>query len=272
VVGFHAFPLEVQGGFIGVDIFFVISGFLISTIILGSLDRGQFSFREFYARRVRRIFPALIIVLVTYFIFGWLVLLQDEYQQLGKHIASAAGFVINFVIWGEAGYFDKVAESKLLLHLWSLGVEEQYYIAWPLLLWFAWKQRLNLLNITIVIGVCSFALNISKVRIDAAAAFYSPQTRFWELLAGSVLAYMTLHRQSTFLKFKHKLEVWLDQIVYAQAPEANGKTLHNVQSVLGAVLIAIGVLVITKETPFPGWWAALPILGAVLIISAGAQA
>lgn len=164
VIGFHAFPFLVQGGFIGVDIFFVISGFLISTIIFGSLERGNFSFVEFYIRRINRIFPALLLVLITCFAFGWFVLLSDEYKQLGKHIAGGAGFISNFIFWNESGYFDNVAEAKPLLHLWSLGVEEQFYIIWPLLLWLAWKRHLNLLSIAIIVAVISFALNIYEIR------------------------------------------------------------------------------------------------------------
>jgi peptidoglycan/LPS O-acetylase OafA/YrhL len=137
VVLFHAFPtlqlsifssLTIAGGFIGVDIFFVISGFLISTIIFDNLARGSFSFLEFYSRRIKRIFPALLLVLITCFAFGWFALLADEYKQLGKHIAAGAGFVSNFVLWNESGYFDNSAETKPLLHLWTLGIEEQFYI------------------------------------------------------------------------------------------------------------------------------------------------
>ena len=105
VVAFHAFPNWIRGGFIGVDIFFVISGYLISTIIFESLDKGTFSFSEFYARRITRIFPALLLVLVACLTFGWFVLLADEYKQLGKHTAGGAGFVSNFLLWNEAGYF-----------------------------------------------------------------------------------------------------------------------------------------------------------------------
>jgi len=271
VVIFHAFPKLLKGGFIGVDIFFVISGFLISTIIMGSLERNSCSFIEFYSRRIKRIFPALILVLTACFVFGWFALLADEYKQLGKHIAGGAGFISNFLFWRESGYFDNAAETKPLLHLWSLGIEEQFYIIWPLLLWLAWKRRFNLLTITMVVAIISLALNVGKVHSDATAAFYSPQTRFWELLIGSVLAYMTLHRQHLLPKFKHKLDSWLGQIIYAQAPETNGKTLHSVQSLLGAFLIIAGLL-ITKQKYFPGWWALLPTLGAVLIISAGTQA
>jgi peptidoglycan/LPS O-acetylase OafA/YrhL len=131
VVGFHTCPYWVRGGFVGVDIFFVISGFLISTIMFDNLKRNTFSFVEFYSRRVKRIFPALLLVLLASFAFGWFVLLADEYEQLGKHIAAGAGFVANYAIWYESGYFDNAAESKPLLHLWSLGIGEQYYIMCP---------------------------------------------------------------------------------------------------------------------------------------------
>jgi len=272
VVGFHAFPALVKGGFIGVDIFFVISGFLISTIIIGSLERDSFSFITFYIRRIRRIFPALILVLVASFAFGWFTLLADEYKQLGKHMAGGAGFISNFILWNESGYFDNVAETKPLLHLWSLGVEEQFYFIWPLLLWFAWKQKLNLLSIAIVVGAVSFALNAYEVRGSAwsVAAFYSPQTRFWELMAGSVLAYMALHKQRAIYGRASWLHTVLGKVVHL--PEENGKTMHNIQSVCGAALIAAGVFVINKEDYFPGWWALMPVIGAVLIISAGSHA
>ena len=134
VVIFHAFPDWLPGGFVGVDIFFVISGFLISGIILGDLNKERFSFVDFYARRVRRIFPALIVVLAACLVLGWFVLLTVEYESLGLHTVAGAGFVSNLLLWSEAGYFDVAASLKPLLHLWSLGVEEQFYLFWPLLL------------------------------------------------------------------------------------------------------------------------------------------
>lgn len=269
VVIFHAFPNMLKGGFIGVDIFFIISGFLISTIIFSNLDSGNFSFVEFYSRRIKRIFPALLLVLIACFAAGWFVLLADEYKQLGKHIAGGAGFVSNFLFWQESGYFDNAADTKPLLHLWSLGIEEQFYIVWPLLLWFAWKQRLNLLTITLTVLIVSFALNISKVHSEAVAAFYSPQARFWELLTGSVLAYITLYKQNLLPTLRQRLDSGLSIIICAEEPSIKGNTLRSVQSLLGMMLIAVGMMVITKEKAFPGWWAVLPAMGAVLIISAG---
>ena len=125
VLGFHAFPEWIKGGYIGVDVFFVISGYLISTLIFENLEKGKFSFIEFYARRIRRIFPALFVILVFCFCFGWFFLLPDEYEHLGKHIAAGASFISNFTLWNESGYFDYASSAKPLLHLWSLGIEEQ---------------------------------------------------------------------------------------------------------------------------------------------------
>ena len=132
VVGFHAFGIA--AGFIGVDIFFVISGFLISSIIFGDLQKDQLSINDFYRRRIKRIFPALLTVLCFCFILGWFTLLADEFTQLNKHIAAGLAFVSNLVLLGESGYFDSASNGKILLHLWSLGIEEQFYIFWPLII------------------------------------------------------------------------------------------------------------------------------------------
>jgi peptidoglycan/LPS O-acetylase OafA/YrhL len=193
VVAFHAFPELLPGGFIGVDIFFVISGFLISTIIFENIEAKSFSFVDFYCRRIRRIFPALLLVIAASFAFAWFVLLPAEFKQLGKHILGGAGFFSNLLLWSESGYFDKSAEAKPLLHLWSLGIEEQFYIVWPLLLWAGWKLRINWLALIFSITVLSFFLNLHMVYADAVATFYSPLTRFWELSVGAVLAFLSPH-------------------------------------------------------------------------------
>ncbi|MBR4877029.1 MAG: acyltransferase [Rhodocyclaceae bacterium] len=160
VVAFHAFPRWMPGGFVGVDIFFVISGYLISTILLENLARDTFSFTTFYMRRIRRIFPALAVVLAACFVAGWLVLFADEFASLGKHMAAGAGFVANLALWYEAGYFDTASELKPLLHLWSLGIEEQFYLLWPLLLWLAWKRKFNVLTAIVLLLAASFVTNV----------------------------------------------------------------------------------------------------------------
>jgi len=203
VVAFHAFPSWFKGGFIGVDVFFVISGYLISTVIFENLDKETFSFSEFYARRIKRIFPALIIVLIACLVFGWFALLADEYNQLGKHVAAGAGFISNIVFWNESGYFDNVSDTKPLLHLWSLGIEEQFYIVWPFLLWFAWKRNFNILTITVLVCIASFVLNIKGIKQDVVATFYSPETRFWELLSGSLLAWVTLYKKDAYTNLRN---------------------------------------------------------------------
>lgn len=248
VVGFHAFPEALPGGFAGVDIFFVISGYLISGIILGGLARGDFSFAGFYARRVRRIFPALLLVLATCLASGWFLLFAGEYRALGKHVAGGAGFISNLLLWRESGYFDVDAALKPLLHLWSLGVEEQFYIFWPLLLWLLWKAHVRFAPAGAVLLVVSFALNLAYVRSDTAGAFYSPQTRFWELLGGAALAHAALTPSSA--------------IARALASVGAGA-----RAACGLLLIVAGLFVLGGRA-FPGAWALLPVLGAVLLISA----
>ena len=176
VIGFHAFPAWIRGGFVGVDVFFVISGYLISTILLTGMERGSFRFFQFYIRRIRRIFPALIVVLLACMVAGWLVLFSSEYKALGKHVAGSAAFVSNFVLWNEAGYFDKAAATKPLLHIWSLGIEEQFYIVWPLLLYLVWRRKAATLALLLLLLFFSFAFNV--LSSDPAADFYSPLTRF----------------------------------------------------------------------------------------------
>lgn len=268
VVLFHAFPSHMKGGFIGVDIFFVISGYLISIILFENLDRGTFRFIEFYSRRIRRIFPALILVLVSCFAFGWFALLADEYKQLGKYIAAGSGFVSNLVLWADSGYFDNSAETKPLLHLWSLSIEEQFYIVWPLLLWFAWKQRFNLLTIMMLVIVISFILNLKGAKQDIVATFYSPQTRVWELLAGGLLAWLNLYRSDEYHSATLKIDCWLAS-VFIFKYQSNGAILTNVISVVGLVLLTLGFWHINKDSAFPGGWALIPVVASMFLIIAG---
>jgi peptidoglycan/LPS O-acetylase OafA/YrhL len=272
VVIFHAFPNLMKGGFVGVDVFFVISGYLISTIIFQNLEKGTFSFYEFYARRIKRIFPSLIVVLITSFIFGYFFLLADEFNQLGKHIASGACFISNFILWNESGYFDNSAETKPLIHLWSLAIEEQFYIFMPLFAYLFWRHKFIFFTILIFLAITSFILNIKGIKHDMVSTFYSPQTRFWELLSGSLLAWFTLNKFSTFSNIKSKIDFCLSHIIYSQKSDAHGKALSNILSLVGLFLLFYGFWRINKAIPFPGKWALLPVLGAVLIISAGAKA
>ncbi|WP_298258744.1 acyltransferase family protein [Bradyrhizobium sp.] len=273
VVGFHAFPSLIRSGFIGVDVFFVISGFLISTIIFENLERDRFSFLDFYARRIRRIFPALIPVLLACYALGWIALFADEFNQLGKHIAGGAGFVSNLVLRNESGYFDNAAGTKPLLHLWSLGIEEQFYLIWPLLLGLAWRLRLNLAICLIAVAAISFGLNVHKVGHDAVSAFYMPQTRFWELMVGSFLAYMTLHQKpEAFARIKEPLSRLLPSVSMQRTATTVRVGVPNCLSAFGIILIAASASVITGDRQFPGWWALMPTLGAGFVISAGQDA
>lgn len=252
VVAFHAFPSLVPGGYVGVDIFFVISGFLISTIVFRELEAGQFRLTHFYARRIRRIFPALSAVLAFCIVFGWFALLPVEYAQLGRHVAGGAAFLSNFVLWGEAGYFDATAEYKPLLHLWSLGIEEQFYIVCPPLLALAWYLRLRMAVVLLLVLLASFILNVARIDEHAVSTFYMPMTRAWELLVGAVLAYVSLHAPPLSM------------------PLAGLSTFGAAaRALLGALLIVIAICFLHSTSRFPGWWALLPTVGAVLVISAG---
>jgi peptidoglycan/LPS O-acetylase OafA/YrhL len=279
VVIFHAFPNWVnagyigQGGFIGVDIFFVISGFLISTIIFKSLENNTFSFIEFYVKRIKRIFPALIVVLISCFIFGWFTLLPHEYKQLGKHIVGAATYRNNFIFWKESGYFDNISITKPLLHLWSLSIEEQFYIIWPFLVWITYKNKFNLLNILIAITILSFSFHLQKLNIDKVAAFYAPQLRAWELLIGSLVAHLIAYPKPSLKFFALKLDGYICKTFLSKNTLNDGHALQNIQSIFGFILIVIGVTIVSKDISFPGWWAMLlPVLGTALIIGASKEA
>lgn len=246
VVLYHAFPSLLPGGFVGVDVFFVISGFLISGIMFKSLQAGVFSFSDFYARRVKRIFPALIVVLAASFAFAWFVLFNDELKQLGNHLLRAAAFLSNFILWHESGYFDNAAETKPLLHLWSLGIEEQFYIVWPLIVWALWRLKAWRWQLMCALAAASFVWNVYQSQHDLTHDFYSPLTRFWELLCGALLAYRT--------------------VVIA----ASDKTAQ-LRTALGAALLVVAIVWIDADKRFPGAWALLPVMGAVLVISGDGQ-
>jgi peptidoglycan/LPS O-acetylase OafA/YrhL len=249
VMGYHAFPRHVSGGFVGVDIFFVISGFLISGTILRELDAQNFSFARFYARRVRRIFPSLIVVLLASFVLGWVFLIPEEFTSLGKNMFGGAAFSSNIVLLTESSYFDIAAARKALLHLWSLGIEEQFYLLWPLMLVATVRRGRRMPWLIAILLAASFALNIARITTRPDATFYLLDTRAWELLAGCLLA--TISGVGKGVAFA----------------DDRSSIFANVCALLGIGLIAASVFGLTHESSFPGWAALLPTAGAFLLIS-----
>ena len=272
VIAFHAFPSSLKGGFIGVDVFFVISGFLITSHIFENLDKGQFSFPEFFGRRIRRIFPALILVMACSMAFGYFALLADEFAQLGKYVTSSTAFITNFILVDESGYFDNTSETKPMLHLWSLAVEEQFYIFWPLVLWVAYKRKFNLLTITILVALLSFYLNLRFVESHPTETFFWPVGRFWELLSGSVLAWLLLYKSDVLGRLKLWIDEFLVRIIHFKEVESNYFNIFDVMSFLGLVLLAYSVIRLNESLSFPSKWALIPVLGTVLIIASGSKA
>ena len=255
VVLYHAFPDSLKGGFTGVDIFFVISGFLISSILYRNLfvkTQGKIDIVDFYIRRVRRIFPALIAVLIFVLVIGYLVLLPNEYERVGKHVLGGSTYISNFMLYFESGdYFNVESNQKPLLHLWSLGVEEQFYLIFPIFLWGLYKLKLNFLVSLIIFCLISFVVNVYFVKTgNGSYSFYMPWTRFWELSFGSVLAYICMFKQNAVAKF--------------QTPK-----VANVLSILGVALIIYGYLTINSSPKFPGSRALTPVIGAIFVIAAG---
>lgn len=250
VVAFHAAPGRLPGGFVGVDVFFVISGFLITSIVAGGLRNNQFSLTEFYVRRIKRIFPALISVLLVCLAVSFLLMTDNEASALGKHVLAGAGFVSNLVLWSEDGYFDAAADFKPFQHLWSLGIEEQFYLLWPLLLWLAWGGRFRYLKLVLWIFFVSFAWCGLQTYTSPVAAFYSPLSRFWELAFGGGLA--------CWMAFQKHTEIdgfWPD-----------------FASLVGFALLVVAMAGFDKDDAFPGWRAVFPTLGAALLIWVGPQA
>jgi peptidoglycan/LPS O-acetylase OafA/YrhL len=262
VVVFHAFPQALPGGFTGVDVFFVISGYLITRLLLHDLLARQFSLWDFYGRRARRILPALFVVLAATFGLGWLLLLPGEFEQLGKHIASGAFFVSNYVLRAEAGYFDAPADLKPLLHLWSLAIEEQFYIIWPLLLALFWgsRSRTRAVGYIVLLASLSVLLSAERTARDPVSAFFATEVRAWELLSGAALAWVCSRAQAG------EAAVRPSMVAVLAARNA------NVVSLFGLALLIVGFVVISKDHRFPGTWAAIPVAGTVMLIAAGPHA
>lgn len=265
VVAFHAFPGAIPGGFVGVDIFFVISGFLITGIIVDAQRAGQFSFREFYYRRIRRIFPALILVLAVTYGIGWRLLLPNEFVSLGRNLVGGAAFASNFVLWSEIGYFDFSADRKPLLHLWSLGIEEQFYIFWPLTMWLAARLRPRSAALPVVawsVLLASWVCCVTLSALSPAAGFYLPITRIWEILSGAVLALQPTNFGG-LSACPSILRAFFGRTV------GNAGTLaREARSLVGLGLVIFAAASFDKHQVFPGWRATLPVLGTFLLISA----
>lgn len=259
VVFYHAFPNWGRGGFVGVDIFFIISGFLISTILFNSAAAGRLSYLDFYDRRIRRIFPALIAVLLACLVFAATVAWPKDARLIGKHVIGGVGFASNFVLWNESGYFDWGSELKPLLHLWSLSVEEQYYIVWPVVVALLFGRSRWFVTALLVLLFGSFAINLALVKTDPTAAFYFPGARIWELLIGSGLAYLARAPGGV-------------PALFAAALKTTPARASQGLSWSGTLLVAAGLVLTTATSAFPGWWALLPTFGAACLIGAGPHA
>jgi peptidoglycan/LPS O-acetylase OafA/YrhL len=246
VIFFHARMKATSGGYIGVDVFFVISGYLITQYIHQRIVAGQFTILDFYERRVRRIIPALFFLLFAVSIANLFVLLPMDLVDFSKTEIATVAFFPNMLFYLNAGYFDTGAKLKPLLHMWSLGVEEQFYIVYPLLLllFARWGHRRTKQAIW-VIAVVSFAVSVWEVqhRGLAQAAFYLMPYRAWELLTGALLALRAL-------------------------PEIKSSLLRNVLAAIGVAAILVSALLFSSATSFPGLSAALPCLGTALVIYA----
>jgi peptidoglycan/LPS O-acetylase OafA/YrhL len=245
VILFHAGFAPFGGGFVGVDVFFVISGYLITTIILAELEQGRFSLVNFYERRARRILPALFLVMLACLPFAWAWLLPDDMEDFSQSLIAVPVFASNILFWRQNGYFDTAAELKPLLHTWSLAVEEQYYVLFPLFLMLFWRiGKRWLLAVMAVVFVVSLMLAEWASVARPAAAFYLLPPRGWELLIGAFAAfYLARVNRAPF-----------------------GRGLSEVAGWTGLALILYAVFAYSKDTPFPGFYALVPTVGSVLII------
>ncbi|UVK93510.1 acyltransferase [Pseudomonas atacamensis] len=247
VVLFHFGFNTFSGGFVGVDVFFVISGFLITSILFREISAKRFSFVDFWARRARRIIPALTVVMLVTLALGWLLLTAKDFSELGRTVRYQSLFISNILFMREDGYFQPASDLKPLLHTWSLAVEEQYYIFFPLLMAVLVRYfrhwRWMLLGLLLI----SFGLNIAWIEHKPEFTFFALPTRAWELLCGAMLAVMPAPRQA--------VRPWLYQMV----------------GIAGLAAVLVAVFTFDRSTVFPGWAALLPVLGTTALIWSGAQ-
>lgn len=252
VLVFHAVPSLLPGGFLGVDVFFVLSGFLVGGIVMTELASGTFSLYGFYAKRSRRLFPALFLVLCATLVAASYILPSSDLKELGRQTTASAVFGANFLAWAQSGYFAGEAAYKPLIHLWSLGVEEQFYLLFPCSLVFFWKKSDRAVGrFLLVVGALSFALCVWLTKQKPDAAFYLPFTRFWELLVGAGLAY---YRGNEIRN------------------SATTKSLdREVLSWIGLVALVGSLFVLNGKFEIPGWVTAIPVMGAFLLLATGPQ-
>ncbi len=245
VVMFHAEFDLFKGGFVGVDIFFVISGYLITSLIITEQQAGLFTLMKFYERRARRILPALFMVVLLCIPFAWFWMLPAEWSAFSKSLISVPAFVSNVQFFLEAGYFDVASRYKPLLHTWSLAVEEQFYVFFPILLILVWKIRRNyLLGVVVGIGVISIVLAQVSVSSYPSAAFYLLPTRGWELMLGASVSILQ---------------------VFNKLPEQK-TPIYQCLVLVGLVLIAYSIFSFDREVQVPGMYTLMPTLGTALII------
>jgi peptidoglycan/LPS O-acetylase OafA/YrhL len=240
VILFHAGFEAFSGGYVGVDVFFVISGFLITQILLNDLDTGTFSLVKFYERRARRILPALFFVVICCIPFAWLWMLPSQARDFSQSLIAVSLFASNFLFWSESGYFETAAEDKPLLHTWSLAVEEQFYVVFPLLLLLLWRRGTRAtLTCIAVTSLLSLVSSEWMQRSDPTGNFFLAPSRAWELMAGSMAAYWVQYRR---------------------------RVPNDLLALLGLVLIVSAIVVYDHSTPFPGIYAVPPVLGTMLIV------
>jgi len=251
VVAFHADRALLPGGFAGVDVFFVISGFLISRIILSECAVGHFSLAMFYAKRAKRILPALLLVVAAVWIVGWFRSAPVQFRDIGGGLLGNSYFTVNFWLLrlaGVGGYFGTDSATKPLLHLWSLSIEEQFYLVWSVLVAALHRLAPHFLPFVILaIFVSSFAYCVILTPVDPIGAFYLPWARAWELALGALIAY-----REVFL-----LNAW----------PHHSRGLANLSAAVGVALILCGYFTLNEALPFPGWRAAIPTVGCALVIA-----
>lgn len=250
VVVFHFFPKYLKGGYVGVDIFFLISGYLVTGNILKSIENNSFDFIQFYKKRILRLLPALLVVITTCLLFSFFFLFSEELKRLGLHLFSGTFFFSNILYSTEVGYFDKTSELKPFLHLWSLSLEEQFYFIWPLVLVLFtsnsfFKSKTNLKTLIALISLISFVLCGIYTKNNQSVTFFNLPFRLWELSLGGLVAVLQIQKK-------------IDEVKY--------EFFFKALSYIGFILIVFSMITYSSKTIFPGYAAIIPILGTFLIL------